>query len=599
MEELAKEQKRIAANRKEDDDTGEQAAEDSIASKQEACAADMLEFLDRARKGEMLPADVIIQYANFFQDDLTLDNMPRMQLINMCKYMSIAPYGSDAFLRFQLRHRIRLLKEDDQRILWEGIDALTKMELREACQERGMRSTGLSKEAYKKSLQQWLDLSVNKNVPISLLIMSRTFFLQEEIASPASAASSEESQSVTGLADAISGMDKEVLNEVILQVATADEIKSDLDVRKIQLEVLTQQNEKIKEEQTERDNAKKKKESLSSEKSDAPSSEDAEQESLKASATVTGPVDVGTLSKEEILEKFDEKVEELKEELVDKAAEVEMGERELSTEEMEAISQLLSADPVFKEREDLARLKEAISEKIDEAEAEEEDGADMEQDKSASEEKVAATLESDADDMEKASTIINEMEAKAAKEAEDSTSFSTTSELRDETSETAPKPEQPTKSEEEAEEESTEEAEPEDPVVARLKRRIESMVDKIENQLSDAHIKIGEKLHYLDKDMDGILSREEMAQVMSQVFKNISFEEALEIADEIDDNDDGVFTVQELIQWIETNKMVKFESEGRDADMDKIMMENRPSDKEDGEATDEEEAAKKETSTKQ
>ena len=57
--------------------------------------------------------------------------------------------------------------------------------------------------------------------------------------------------------------------------------------------------------------------------------------------------------------------------------------------------------------------------------------------------------------------------------------------------------------------------------------------------------------------------------------------------------------MQELIQWIETNKMVKFESEGRDADMDKIMMENRPSDTEDSEATDEKEATKKETSTKQ
>jgi hypothetical protein len=38
-----------------------------------------------------------------------------------------------------------------------------------------------------------------------------------------------------------------------------------------------------------------------------------------------------------------------------------------------------------------------------------------------------------------------------------------------------------------------------------------------------------------------------------------------------DGNADGVFTVQELINWIETNKLVKLESEGRDADMDWIM----------------------------
>lgn len=32
-----------------------------------------------------------------------------------------------------------------------------------------------------------------------------------------------------------------------------------------------------------------------------------------------------------------------------------------------------------------------------------------------------------------------------------------------------------------------------------------------------------------------------------------------------------MFTAKELIKWIETNKLVKFESEGRDAEMDKIM----------------------------
>lgn len=32
-----------------------------------------------------------------------------------------------------------------------------------------------------------------------------------------------------------------------------------------------------------------------------------------------------------------------------------------------------------------------------------------------------------------------------------------------------------------------------------------------------------------------------------------------------------MFTVQELYNWIETNKLVRFQSEGRDADMDRIM----------------------------
>jgi LETM1 and EF-hand domain-containing protein 1, mitochondrial len=183
LEELAKEQKRKARKARKDssvvptsatttsDSSSSSSSSDSSSSSsssllhlQEDSAASMLDFLQKARNGEMLESSVIIRYAKYFQDDLTLDNMPRMQLMNMCKYMNIAPYGNDSFLRFQLRHRIRILKEDDQRILWEGIESLTKMELREACQERGMRSTGLSKDAYKYALQQWLDLSVQKNV---------------------------------------------------------------------------------------------------------------------------------------------------------------------------------------------------------------------------------------------------------------------------------------------------------------------------------------------------------------------------------------------------------------------------------------------------
>ena len=60
------------------------------------------------------------------------------------------------------------------------------------------------------------------------------------------------------------------------------------------------------------------------------------------------------------------------------------------------------------------------------------------------------------------------------------------------------------------------------------------MVDKIEVQLSDVQVKIGDKLHFLDKDMDGILSREEMAECLQQVLKReITIEEAMFIAGEM------------------------------------------------------------------
>lgn len=545
MEDLAKEQKLSASHLKQEiEESGQEDdnIDESVVAAQEASAASFLDFMEKARSGEIIPNDVIVRYAHYFKDDLTLDNMPRMQLINMCKYMGITPYGSDSFLRFQLRHRMRSLQEDDQRILWEGIDSLTKMELREACQERGMRSTGLSKDAYKRALQQWLDLSVKRNVPTSLLIMSRTFFLREEMFEREA---DDGSKSIAGLADAISGLDKEVVNEVILDVATSQEKMSDPGVRKIKLEVLMKQNELIEQEQAERDEAAaKKKEQAEKERKEA------EMEKLSSSleepshAVLEGEKlqehEIRTYSEPTIsAAAFDASTtdEALKESKVDE---------DLSTDEMDAISQLVSADPVSRERADLESIKAALHEKSAEAEkevqgtdsfekAEQEGSAAVESAQTEADLKVAALH---------ANVAVEEI-GQAEKDSIDSSVVAD--------GDTPP-------------------SVPEDPVVARLKKRIESMVDKIEVQLSDVQVKIGDKLHVLDKDMDGILSVEEIAEALQLVLKReITSEEAMEIAKQIDDNKDGVFTVQELIQWVETNQLVKFVEEGRDADMDRIM----------------------------
>ena len=53
------------------------------------------------------------------------------------------------------------------------------------------------------------------------------------------------------------------------------------------------------------------------------------------------------------------------------------------------------------------------------------------------------------------------------------------------------------------------------------------MVGKIETQLTDVEIKIGEKFHLLGKDGDGVLTMEEMAQVLQTVLKReLTAEEA-------------------------------------------------------------------------
>jgi hypothetical protein len=95
----------------------------------------VIDFIEKARLGEPIPNEVVIRIARLFKDELTLANIARPQLVSMCQYMGLPPYGADVFLRFQLRTKLRAIKEDDRRILWEGIQSLNTLELQEACNE--------------------------------------------------------------------------------------------------------------------------------------------------------------------------------------------------------------------------------------------------------------------------------------------------------------------------------------------------------------------------------------------------------------------------------------------------------------------------------
>ena len=116
-------------------------------------------------------------FAKLFNNEFTLDNLSRMHLVNMCKFAGLTPFGTDVILREQLRAHLRTTKEDDVLIRAEGIEALSPSELRDACRSRGMRAAyGSESVAYmRQQLKGWIDLSLNRNLPSSLLLLSRAF----------------------------------------------------------------------------------------------------------------------------------------------------------------------------------------------------------------------------------------------------------------------------------------------------------------------------------------------------------------------------------------------------------------------------------------
>ena len=84
-------------------------------------------------------------------------------------------------LRFQLRMKIRTLEADDRVIIKEGVNTLDINELQQACRDRGMRAMGVSEPRLRSQLEQWLDLHINRKIPLSLLILSRALYLPDNL----------------------------------------------------------------------------------------------------------------------------------------------------------------------------------------------------------------------------------------------------------------------------------------------------------------------------------------------------------------------------------------------------------------------------------
>lgn len=125
--------------------------------------------------GETPTTDEVVNVSKLFESDLTLDNLSRPQLVSMCRYMNINAFGTDNFLRYTIRSRMKKLKADDLVIETEGISALSLPELQAACQSRGIRTLGVAEEHLASELRQWVDLHLNRGLSGTLLILSKAF----------------------------------------------------------------------------------------------------------------------------------------------------------------------------------------------------------------------------------------------------------------------------------------------------------------------------------------------------------------------------------------------------------------------------------------
>ena len=164
-------------------DTVEDIAVHTTQSKNKTAAAkNFVDFFRKTRSNNEQPTvEEILQHAKLFQDDLTLDNIERPQLIALCKLIQVPAVGTNEVLRFLIQMKLNRLRRDDELIVEEGVDSLTTAELVSASQARGMRALGVPRKRLKQQLSEWVELHVKHDVPTSLLLLSRVLYLPDSV----------------------------------------------------------------------------------------------------------------------------------------------------------------------------------------------------------------------------------------------------------------------------------------------------------------------------------------------------------------------------------------------------------------------------------
>lgn len=131
--------------------------------------------------GEPPSADDIMKVAKLFEDDLTLDNLSRPQLISICRYLGLNAFGTDNFLKGYIMRRLEHIKRDDEMIAAEGVDSLSTSELQHASSSRGLRTVGVSPARLREQMNTWIQLHLTEGVSGVLLILSRAYGLDRDL----------------------------------------------------------------------------------------------------------------------------------------------------------------------------------------------------------------------------------------------------------------------------------------------------------------------------------------------------------------------------------------------------------------------------------
>ncbi|KAI5961778.1 hypothetical protein CANMA_003755 [Candida margitis] len=194
-----------------------------------------VQFFHAISMGKNPTREQLIQVARLFKNDQVLDNLSRHQLVAMCKYMSLRPFGTDSILRYQIRHRLLTIIKDDKVIDYEGVESLSIPELQMACSQRGIKTSDVSPGRMREDLETWLDLRLRQKIPSTLLILSSAYTYGDN-------------QTTESYYDALLAVLSSIPDEVynVAKLELSDDSKLKLNILKEQDELIEEENEREK-----------------------------------------------------------------------------------------------------------------------------------------------------------------------------------------------------------------------------------------------------------------------------------------------------------------------------------------------------------------
>jgi LETM1 and EF-hand domain-containing protein 1 len=422
---------------------------------------------------------------------------------------------------------------------------------------------GLTSFGYKRNLKEWLDLSIQKHIPISLLIISRAIALSSTSVHPEDV-----------LKSSMQALDQGIINEVVLAAASPSE-KNTLDMKARKLESIQFQKERIDEERVKSDVKPDKKSDtdvvkepkVSKEEKATKEAEDVVDptpsevgytimpteeivftpESVASTIKdleITGTREIkdSNISKpDDVLKpvKYDDTLDKIPpisvEEKKEEKKQAEKAEK-ITLSELEAIGDLTRESSVEREKAELAILEASIDSVIIESKEKKikiNKSDILETPTHVQDDKISEVEEKVIDKKPLEKGISSTTDDKKIKEAEDEEIVI----------------------EEEVEDEDSDQTD--DKSLANMKHVLGNMLHKLKVKIDTTDKELGQKLHLLDIDNDGELSSGELKEAFTKILKRLpNEEEIIEMIDTIDLDKDGKVSVLELLQYVEERRKI-------------------------------------------